>query len=202
MGSDPRPPRRRPRCPRATWLVDVGALDQEGDPDVGAVLVEVLAPDARADDVDCADVPQRGLRLLQRLHRRVVAGRLRAANQLDDLDYGHSLLLFVAFRVPGPDLGAGSTGACSVRAEIASRRAACCQGLFPAPATGGGGAVSARNCSSAATTAAASVSEAVFVTSSIRGLGGLRVPFVGIPITCSRLAHRRRPCSSLALTAL
>src|SRR5436190_19307671 len=109
MGSDPRPPRRRPRCPRATWLVDVGALDQEGDPDVGAVLVEVLAPDARADDVDCTDVPQRGLRLLQRLHRRVVAGRLRAANQLDDLDYGHSLLLFVAFRVPGPDLGAGST---------------------------------------------------------------------------------------------
>src|SRR3954453_3244375 len=120
MGSDPRPPRRRPRCARATWLVDVGALDQEGDPDVGAELVEVLAPDAGADDVDCADVPQRALRLLQRLHRRVVAGRLRAPNQLDDLDYGHSFLLFVGFRAPGADFGARGAGPCSVRAEIAS----------------------------------------------------------------------------------
>src|SRR4051795_10386061 len=158
MGSDPRSPRRRPRCPRATWLVDVGALDQEGDPDVGAVLVEVLAPDARADDVDCTDVPQRGLRLLQRLHRRVVAGRLRAANQLDDLDYGHSLLLFVALGVAGADLGARGAGRCSVRAQIASRRAARCHGLWAGPATGGAGAVSARNCSRAATIAAASAS--------------------------------------------
>src|SRR6185295_8990254 len=82
--------------PPDSGLTDVGSLDQERDPDVGAVLVEVLAPDAGADDVDRADVPQRCLGLLQRLHRRIVAGRLRATHQLDDLDYGHSLLLFVA----------------------------------------------------------------------------------------------------------
>ena len=75
-------------------------------------------------------------------------------------------------------------------------------GSEPGRRAGAAGAVSARNCSSAATIAAASVSEAVCVTSSIRGLGGLCVPLVGIVITCSRSAHRHRPCSSLALTAL
>ena len=83
---------------------------------------------AGADDVDRADVPQRALRLLQRLHRRVVAGRLRAPNQLDDLDYGHSFLLFVGFGVPDADFGARG-GPCSVLAEIASRSAARCHGL-------------------------------------------------------------------------
>src|SRR5947207_15903288 len=81
-------------------LVDVGAFDQEGDAHVCAVLVEVLSPDPGADDVDGADVPERALRLLQRLHRRVVAGRLRASNQLDDLDNRHSLLLSIG-RVDG-----------------------------------------------------------------------------------------------------
>src|SRR5215217_1371384 len=75
--------------------VDVGALDQEGDAHVSAVLVEVLPPNSRADDVDGPDVPQRALRLAERLLGRVVGGRLRASNQLDDLDNRHSLLLFV-----------------------------------------------------------------------------------------------------------
>src|SRR6187401_1074691 len=79
--------------------VDVGALDQERNAHVGAVLVEVLAPDARAHDVDGADVSQRGLRLLQRLRRRIVARRLGASDQLDDLDYGHSSLLLVAWAI-------------------------------------------------------------------------------------------------------
>jgi hypothetical protein len=42
--------------------------------------------------------------------------------------------------------------------------------------------VSVRNCSRAATIAAASVSDAVPVTISIRGLGGLRVPFLDVVI--------------------
>jgi len=42
----------------------------------------------------------------------------------------------------------------------------------------GAGAVSARNCSTAATTAAASVADAVSVSSRMLGLGGLRSPFL------------------------
>src|SRR5215208_5991162 len=76
-------------------LVDVGALDQEGDAHVRAEFVQVLPSDPRADDVDGPDVAKRCLRLLQRLLRRVVGGRLRASNQLDDLDNRHSLLLSV-----------------------------------------------------------------------------------------------------------
>src|SRR5207244_7093402 len=73
--------------------VHVGALDDERDPHVGPVLVEVVAADAGRDDVDRADVPQRALRRLQRLRRGVVGRRLRAADELDDLHYGHVLLL-------------------------------------------------------------------------------------------------------------
>src|SRR5436189_2034161 len=73
--------------------VDVGALDNECHPDVGAVLVEVVAADPGRDDVDGADVPQRALRRLQRLRRGVVGRRLRAPDELDDLHYGHALLL-------------------------------------------------------------------------------------------------------------
>src|SRR5215212_6510320 len=73
--------------------VDVGALDQKRDPDVRAVLVEVLAADPGGDDVDGADVAQRPRRLLERLLRRVVGRCLRAADQLDDLHYRHLVLL-------------------------------------------------------------------------------------------------------------
>jgi hypothetical protein len=45
--------------------------------------------------------------------------------------------------------------------------------------------VSAKNCSRAATIAAASARDAVPVTISIRGLGGLRVPFLDVVITPS-----------------
>src|SRR4051795_804084 len=74
-------------CPGS---VDVAALDDERDPHVGAVLVEVLAPDTGRDDVDRPDVPQRRLRRRQRLLRGVVGRRFRAADQLDDLHYSHA----------------------------------------------------------------------------------------------------------------
>jgi alanine dehydrogenase len=66
----------------------------------------------------------------------------------------------------------------SCRAATASRRAATCQ-----PRRGGwsgsdAGAVSTRNCSSAATIAAASESDDVVDSTSIRGLGGRRFPFL------------------------
>src|SRR6266550_2955330 len=92
-GGPLRPAAAMPSGPRKRGLkaasVDVGALDQERDPNVGAELVEVLAPQAGADDVHGADVPQRALRLLERLLGGVIRGLLRAADQLDDLDYGH-----------------------------------------------------------------------------------------------------------------
>src|SRR5919109_3689668 len=40
----------------ASGLADVGALDHERESHVGSVLVEVLPPDPRADDVHGADV--------------------------------------------------------------------------------------------------------------------------------------------------
>src|SRR5919106_381380 len=86
---------------RISALVDVSALDQECDPDVGAVFVEVLAPDSGRDDVDGADVSQRALSLAQRLLGGVIGRGLRAADQLDDLHYCHSLLLI-------PRVGTGS----------------------------------------------------------------------------------------------
>src|SRR4051794_39905535 len=74
-------------CPGS---VDVAALDDERDPHVGAVLVEVLAADAGRNDVDRPDVSQRRLRRRQRLLRGVVGRRFRAADQLDDLHYSHA----------------------------------------------------------------------------------------------------------------
>ena len=65
--------------------VDVGALDQEGDAHVGAVLVEVLAADPGRDDVDGADVAQRALRLVQ---------RLLAASSVDVFELPTSSMIF------------------------------------------------------------------------------------------------------------
>src|SRR5581483_1031684 len=76
---------------RARLSVDLGPLDHEGHAHVGPVLVQVLAPDARRDDVYGADVAKRCLCLLERLHRRVVGGRLRAPDELDDLHNCHFL---------------------------------------------------------------------------------------------------------------
>jgi hypothetical protein len=59
-----------------------------------------------------------------------------------------------------------------------SSSAARCHSLAGGLAVPGAGAVSARNCSTAATIAAASDSEATGETSSIRGLGGRRLPLV------------------------
>src|SRR4051794_17551910 len=71
------------------YLIDVGALHQECHTHVGPVLVEVLAAEAGADDVDRADVAQLLLGALERLAGGVVGGLLRASDELDDLDYGH-----------------------------------------------------------------------------------------------------------------
>src|SRR3954453_22669992 len=86
--------RRAPRCdhpppPLLPSSVDVGALDQERDPYVGAPLIEVLAAQSGGDDVDRADVPKRALRLLQRLLCGVIRRLLGASNQLNDLYDGH-----------------------------------------------------------------------------------------------------------------
>src|SRR4051794_109267 len=86
--------RRAPRCghppsPLLPSSVDVGALDQERDPYVGAPLIEVLAAQSGGDDVDRADVPKRALRLLQRLLCGVIRSLLGASNQLNDLYDGH-----------------------------------------------------------------------------------------------------------------
>ena len=64
------------------------------------------------------------------------------------------------------------------RADTPSESAARCQRLPGAPSADGAEAVSARNCSIAATIAAASLWEAGSVTSSIRGRGGWRSPFL------------------------
>src|SRR5439155_25688222 len=82
-------PCRRPPPPLLPNSVDVAALDQEGDPHVGAPFVEVLTAQAGRDDVDRADVPKRALRLLQRLLRGVIRRLLGASDQLDDLYDGH-----------------------------------------------------------------------------------------------------------------
>ncbi len=71
-----------------------------------------------------------------------------------------------------------------------SSRAARCQALTAGRGSGAG-AVSIRNCSSAATIAAASLGEAPEETSSIRGLGGLRLPLLALTS-----AHSIRPAPS------
>jgi hypothetical protein len=64
----------------------------------------------------------------------------------------------------------------SCLAATPSRSAAACQRLTGS-AGAATGAVSARNRSTAATTAAASPADRAVETISIRGLGGLRLPF-------------------------
>src|ERR687898_518052 len=102
---------------RRMRLIDVGALDKERDPDVGPELVQVLAADARAHDVHRTDVAQRCLSLLQRLLGGVVGGRLRASDQLDDLDNGQRLLLWWNF-------GAGVLSGIAARRQARLPRAA------------------------------------------------------------------------------
>jgi acid phosphatase family membrane protein YuiD len=77
------------------------------------------------------------------------------------------------------------TAALTWRAEMPSSSAARCQALTVGVALAAG-AVSARNCSRAATIAAASVSEAVPETISMRGLGGRRLPLLAMAgnLTC------------------
>src|SRR3954447_8440588 len=76
--------------------VDVGALDQECDPYVGAPLVEVLPAQPGGDDVYRADVPERALRLFQRLLCGVIRRLLGASDQLNDLYDGHEPSSFSA----------------------------------------------------------------------------------------------------------
>src|SRR4051812_14202174 len=83
------PLRGHPPPPLLPSSVDVGALDQECDPYVGAPLVEVLTAQSGGDDVDRADVPERALRLLQRLLCGVIRRLLGASDQLNDLYDGH-----------------------------------------------------------------------------------------------------------------
>src|SRR4051794_20601214 len=78
-----------PPPPLLPSSVDVGALDEEGDPDVGSPLIEVLTAQPRGDDVDRADVAKRALCLFERLLRGVIRRLLGASNQLNDLYDGH-----------------------------------------------------------------------------------------------------------------
>src|SRR4051794_27897019 len=128
--------------PSGVPSVNVGALDQERHPHMGAVLVQVLAADTGRDDVDRADVAQSALRLGKRLPGGVIGRRLRASDQLDDLHHCHrippSRSLMVTLRAPTP-----SSSAARVHGSTVS-------------SAGGSGVVSARNRSTAATIAAAS----------------------------------------------
>src|SRR6476659_2305341 len=135
------PPRGKPLSPPPS-LVDLGALDQERDPHVGAVLVEVLAPNSGRDDVDGADVAQGSLSLAQRLFRSVVGGRLGTSDQLDDFHDSHL---------------APPSESCTVSLALTpSSSAACCHGPTGAGASPGTAPTSPSNRAMAAATAAAS----------------------------------------------
>src|SRR4051812_11378010 len=170
--------RRAPRCdhpppPLLPSSVDVGALDQERDPYVGAPLIEVLAAQSGGDDVDRADVPKRALRLFQRLLCGVIRRLLGASDQLNDLYDGHEPSSFSArwglrqvfyctcerSASPAQAPGAIPQPLPRPRRELTpSLRAACCQRLTSAGR--GAGAVSQRKRSSAPAIAAASSGEA------------------------------------------
>src|SRR4051794_36515609 len=143
--------RRAPRCdhpppPLLPSSVDVGALDQERDPYVGAPLIEVLAAQSGGDDVDRADVPKRALRLLQRLLCGVIRRLLGASDQLDDLYDGHgpsserdgfaaSVLLHLR---PSYKPGSGAGRDPPAAAETGARADALLQGSLLPPAHLGG----------------------------------------------------------------
>src|SRR3954453_19304359 len=87
-----------PPPPLLPSSVDVGALDEEGDPDVGSPLIEVLTAQPRGDAVDRADVAKRALCLFERLLRGVIRRLLGASNQLNDLYDGHEPSSFISER--------------------------------------------------------------------------------------------------------
>ena len=121
--------------------VDVRSLDQEGDPHVGPVLVEVLAADPGRDDVDGADVAQGPLRL---------ASACFAASSVEVFELPTSSMIFttaIASLLLGPE---------SFAWRRPPRAAPPAATGSPSPRPAPRGVVSAMNCSTAAAIAAAS----------------------------------------------
>ena len=145
---------------RAQRSVDVGALDQERDPDVGAVLVEVVAADPGADDVDGADVAQRALGLASApasRRRRWTVFELPTSSMILTTATSSSSCSVETLGWVCMLSAAQRGSAAEPQPRRAGRRAADAleqRGALPAARRGGrrrrAGAVSARNCSTRA----------------------------------------------------